>query len=397
MPITLDRYDDLLHRVYDSALQPSTWPATLGAVAEVFDARRVALWTFMHGVESGGICFTHNLDQSVLEAWAQISPTEDPFVQAALSRNLIIDGAAYETSEMVPREQLVKSRLYRDIWTPLDIAHLCSGTVFAGTDGRQLPTALSLYRSPRDTPFDMADTGLLKRLLIHFSRSLGVMFHLQDQAHQIASSRAALNRLGAGVVLLDARGGVQFANVVAEKMLSSGDLVHRKPHRAKSIGSTSSYQIACASRSPQMQAAFGKALAAALEPYGDTQNAEHFAESLVLPDIDGKPAMVMSAAPLGHAPAFAADGTEVRAIVFFYHLQGASSVKPARLCQIFGLTPAEARAAMQLLESGGVQDMADRLNISVNTFKTQIKAVYAKTHTNRQAGLLRVMLSLDGT
>lgn len=57
------------------------------------------------------------------------------------------------------------------------------------------------------------------------------------------------------------------------------------------------------------------------------------------------------------------------------------------------MTPAEARAAMQLFACGSTQDMASRLGISVNTFKTQIKA-HAKMNTNRPAGLLRLMLSL---
>lgn len=401
MTPSLTTYDDLLHRVYDSAMQPTTWPETLRAVAEVFDVRRVALWTLMHGVESGGICFTHNLEQSVLEAWAQVSPTEDPFVQAVLRRNLLVDGAAYEGFDIVPRARIVESRLYRDIWVPLDIGHLCSGVVFAGTDGRQLPTALSLYRSESDRPFELAEVDLLRRLLLHFSRSLGVMFHLQDRAHQIAASRAALNRLAAGVVLLDASGGVQFANLVADRMLEAGDLVQRVPlhtqrNRTRQRGSTSLDRLVSASASLSVQAAFAKALAAALEPYGDVQDIEHFAEALIVPDRDGKPVLVMSAAPLGHAPNFGAGNDSVRAIVFFHPLRGASSIKPARLCQIFGLTPAEARAAMQLLEGGSAEDMAARLGVTVNTFKTQIKVVYTKTNTNRQVGLLRLMLSLDG-
>jgi DNA-binding CsgD family transcriptional regulator len=394
---SLPAYDDLLHRVYDSALQPSAWPDTLEAVAKMFGARRVALWTFMHGVENGGICFTYNLDQSVMEAWAQVSPAEDPFVQVVVTRKLLVDGTAYTGDEMVPREQLVQSRLYRDIWVPLDIAHLCSGTVFAGTDGRQLPTALSLYRSPRDPAFDADEVGLLRRLLAHFSRALGVMFHLQDQAHQVAASRAALNRLGVGVVLLDAMGGIQFENELAERLLRLGDMVKRVP-RNHGIGKVAAAlpqadRLASASRFAAVRAAFAKAVASAIKPYAASEG-EHFSEAVVLPDQDGKPALIVNVAPLGQGTVLAAGSTPATAIVFLCELTGRGSVTVDQLRTIFGMTPAEALAAMQLLEAGSAQDMANRLNISVNTFKTQIKAAYAKTNTNRQSGLLRLMLSL---
>lgn len=274
---------------------------------------------------------------------------------------------------------------------PEDIAHACFGVVFAGTDGCQLPTSISLYRSPRDLPFDASEVEMLRRLLTHLSRSLGVMFHLQDKDQQIASSRAALDRLVSGVVLLDGQGGVQFANAAAERLLRRGDHVRRAPRASK--GPHRPDRLASASTSRAAQAAFTKALAAATRPYNEADE-EDFFEAQLLPDRDGKPALVMHAAPFGAPPAFAAGGTPSRAIVFFHELNGQSSVDPKQLCKLFGMTPAEALAALQLLDSGSMQDMASRLGVSINTFKTQIKAVYAKSHTHRRANLLRLMLSL---
>ena len=61
---------------------------------------------------------------------------------------------------------------------------------------------------------------------------------------------------------------------------------------------------------------------------------------------------------------------------------------------VFGLTPAEARAAVAVLDGGTVAEMAERLAVSDNTLKTQLKAVYAKTHTQRMADLLKLLLHL---
>lgn len=389
MEVDLARYDDLLHRVYASALDPSTWARTLGAIADVFNARRAVLFTFMHGPDRGGFCVTHNLPQEQLEAWAEVSQAEDPYVQALLRRGLLVDGAAYEGSEMVPRDQLVRSRMYRDLWVPLDIDHLCVGIVFGGSDAHKLPTVMAVYRGARDRTFDAAEVNLLRRLLVHMSRALGVMFHLRDAEQQVASTRSALDRLASGVVLLDRRGGVQFANAAARALLKRADKV-----QLVSQGPAQPDRLAPVSRRPAIDAAFQRAVASAIAAPQDDADADHFSQALVLPGEDGKPACVMHAAPLGPAPGLSAGGAQACAIVFFHDLNGGAAVDPALLCQLFGMTAAEARAARQLLDGGSAADMAGRLGVSINTFKTQLKAAYAKSNTRRQADLLKLMLSL---
>jgi DNA-binding CsgD family transcriptional regulator len=59
------------------------------------------------------------------------------------------------------------------------------------------------------------------------------------------------------------------------------------------------------------------------------------------------------------------------------------------------MTPAEAMAALQVLSGGSVAQMADRLQVSVNTFKSQLAAAYAKTMSHRQTDLLKLLLSLS--
>ena len=64
------------------------------------------------------------------------------------------------------------------------------------------------------------------------------------------------------------------------------------------------------------------------------------------------------------------------------------------LCRLLKLTPAEARAALQLTQGGGSEEMATRLGVASNTLKTQLQAAYTKTGTHRQADLLKLLLAL---
>lgn len=386
----LTRYDDLLHRVYGAALEPSQWTDTIRAIAELFDARRALLYTFMHSPARRGFCFTHNLPQNEMEAWADVSVAEDPFVQAGL-RNpaLIADGMALTGDQMVPRSELVGSRMYRDIWQPMDIEHVCVAVVFGNADERRLPTAMSLYRSRSDDAFSPQEVDWIRRLLLHMSRSLGVMFHLRDQAQQVASSRAAFDRLLAGVVLLDSTQSVQFVNSAAKDLLHRAQVVRLHTEGANNTG-----RLVAVGQLPPTKKAFERALGDAVAPLREARG-KHFSQGVVLQDRLGRASCVMHASPLTEAQGLAsAGGTRANAIVLLHELSGGGRLDMLVLCRLFGMTPAEARAASQVLEGGSIIEMAQRLNVSANTLKTQLKAVYAKTNTARQVDLLKLLLAL---
>jgi DNA-binding CsgD family transcriptional regulator len=63
------------------------------------------------------------------------------------------------------------------------------------------------------------------------------------------------------------------------------------------------------------------------------------------------------------------------------------------LTTAFRLTGAEARVLAGLLEGLNVSEVAERYNISANTVRTQLQKLFAKTNTNRQSDLVRVVSS----
>jgi DNA-binding CsgD family transcriptional regulator len=60
---------------------------------------------------------------------------------------------------------------------------------------------------------------------------------------------------------------------------------------------------------------------------------------------------------------------------------------------LYRFTSAEARLVEALLQGERIADYADRVGISINTANTQLKHVFTKTETNRQADLMRQMFS----
>jgi len=75
--------------------------------------------------------------------------------------------------------------------------------------------------------------------------------------------------------------------------------------------------------------------------------------------------------------------------------------KPQSLATIlhalFGLTAAEARLASLLAEGNSLVEIADEIRVTHGTLRSQLKSVFQKTDTSRQAQLVRLLLLLPGT
>lgn len=72
---------------------------------------------------------------------------------------------------------------------------------------------------------------------------------------------------------------------------------------------------------------------------------------------------------------------------------GTSAPPPANLLQgLFDLTPAEARVAHAIAGGATLEELAGKLSVSRETLRTQLKMVFSKTGTKRQAELASLIL-----
>jgi DNA-binding CsgD family transcriptional regulator len=62
----------------------------------------------------------------------------------------------------------------------------------------------------------------------------------------------------------------------------------------------------------------------------------------------------------------------------------------------YGLTPAETRLASHLLNGGTPKSYGTTNGLSPHTVRNHLRAIYAKTNTNRQVSLLQLLLRASG-
>ncbi len=342
--------------IYAASAEPGRWSDTVGAIAQAMGAIRALLFTPFVGPGSSGLLFPWRIEESALAVWGSRYINHDIWAQSAQHKGLWQEGMVALDQDLVSQEELLASVFYREFLSTIGIGRVCVGFVFEGAPG--LPsTALSVFRGPE----------LMRLLVPHLSRSLGLMHRLNQAHYQIESLRAALNRLSVGVFLLDRSLQVIYANTAGQLALDRQDGLALDPARRLTAGGVQRKDglrlqdwLTALIGLPEVQrGSFSSAFEVARKNPSDTY-------SVQCCTFEPSDPLVM--------------GEGACHIVFVTDPRRVDLPSPQNL--------------QAILQGGSYLDVATALGISEETVRTQIRSVYAKTRTANKAGLTHLILSL---
>lgn len=383
----LSRLSDVIGMIYEGATDPSRWTKDiLPGVSEYIQAPKCAMFTPLHPPQLGGFHFLHGISQEIDDLRQTVYREEDIWTKAGLEKGVLWEGNVVTGTELVSHEQLIESKWYKGFLSrDPGLMHLMTSIVSGLEAKTSMPAACSFFRGFDAPAFGEADRNRLRLVLPHLSRSLGIMQHIRSAELTVATSLAALDRLPSGVFLIDAAREVTFANRVAQHMLENGDgLRLKKLTRSSGLGQlVADNELA--------NRAISAALCSTLsrDPYG----IEHFSNCVVVPRTSGDTAYALQFSSLGSQTEFGA-GNAASAIVLLTSEAQQFEVDPVLLQSAYGLTSAEARVAIALLECSSAQEVADYLGTSFHTVRTQIREIYTKLCVDSRARFVKLMLGL---
>ena len=189
-----------------------------------------------------------------------------------------------------------------------------------------------------------------QELLPHLQRALCLQQRLREAQLASHCALAALDAMGAAVLVLDADLGLRFATPAGHALHAEQLAQASPPALVRAVRLV----IASAGNAPQCQ-------------------------SLRLPRGQA-PALLLTVAPFPawHAPC---------ALVIARDPALSNMSIPA-LRQLFDLTQAEAQVGQALAQGATIGEISARCGISVNTVKTHLHHAYLKTDTRRQGELI---------
>lgn len=201
----------------------------------------------------------------------------------------------------------------------------------------------------------------------------------RSRIKQVSALQSALNLTEMGVLLVDRRGEVAFANRAAKEMLDRGDglCLRRKTLRATQLRDSVRLQLALEHVTSADHAA----------QRGDGHDIRAPLLSLERTNL---PPLVVSVLP-SDIPAI--EQSDIAAIV--YVLDPARNVTEMvrPVCQIYNLSPVESRLTCLLVSGVTLADAANKMRIKEMTARSYLKQIFIKTNTHRQMELMQLMLS----
>jgi DNA-binding CsgD family transcriptional regulator len=226
--------------------------------------------------------------------------------------------------------------------------------------------ALPITDDWRHTP---ADRTLLERLAPHLTLARRLHIRLGESRNATGALLTAFDHLTLGVVLLDAQGGVSYANRGA----------------AESLGIVAGFD-----RSSPAGAASDERTRVWRRLVGTERDWSH--PFVLAHPTDGRPLQLL-ASSFRLSDVSEPFGSRFARAVFIGDPKRLSGDAAGVLYQRFGLTPAETRLTLLLLADCSLDEAARQLDISRNTARSMLKKIFGKTGTHRQAELVRLMFT----
>ncbi|AWN36741.1 helix-turn-helix transcriptional regulator [Methylobacterium radiodurans] len=357
---------DLIDRFYEAALRPELWRETLEASARVFGAEGALM---LPGPDAPlELACNPFLDAAIADGLARGWLAHNPRVLRGIPAMRDPTRVLTEQHIFTPRE-LDHMPFHAEYVNAHGLRHF-AGLYLVPAGGRSL--ILSLERAPRSGAFGQGEIDALERVVPHLQRAGRLALRIAEA--RAGSALEAFDLLRCAGMLLDGAGAVLRMNARAAALMGRGLNV---------------LQGALIAQHGPSNAALGRLIGGAVRAEG---RLGPVCRPVAVPRPGGAPPLVVHAAPL---PGAAGDlFQQARAVLLIVDPAEAHPPGEALLREIYGLTTAEARLARMLADGRDLGDAADALGVAVSTARTQLKAVFAKTGTRRQAQLAVLLAGL---
>jgi DNA-binding CsgD family transcriptional regulator len=314
-------------------------------------------------------CETVNIDPNFeskyreyyLSKEVRLAPALSYPVGMPLTEQMLLDRRALETSEV-----------YADLLLPSDLPHF----MITWLQKRQgFMQCVAIEGTKKRGPFGPTEMERFALLIPHLIRAVRLRETLVVARESRLICFESLNALPFGVIFLDHTGKITEVTVAAERLLARADgitQIHNRVHATE------------AHSNRQLQHAIKRVIKTNREEPNSADTLllrRLFKASLsvsIVPIRSGERVLI---SPLPRAMVLLVDPTE------------SPRPKLRTLQDTLGLTEAEAALAHTLYAGISLREAADTLGVSVNTCKTQLKSVYAKTACKSHVQLVKKMMT----
>jgi DNA-binding CsgD family transcriptional regulator len=361
-------FEELIGRIYDTAIDPQIWPTTLNCIADIANASVAMIGSF----------------DSVTREFTAISPRQDPDrlqyyarhwanCNPLRQRSVTVPAGTILVPEMLmPSDDYFRSDFFNE-WMRPEGLEAALGTNLV-VEGSTL-TVFALYRPRRIGEFQAHEVEFFGRLIPHVQRALQLSARIGRAETERSALFHTLDRLREGVALVDASGRLLYVNRTGEGILAEGAGL-----RNSSTGLRTETAGDMAILRRLIAGCLNGSAGGTIRLSRGNQRAQ----------------LSVLVAPMPRCASWAG-GIRPAAILLITDPDRNLRISSDVLQRDYGLTQAEVALALQILQGDGLSAAARRLGVCVTTARTHLAHVLDKTGTHRQAELVRMFLQRQST
>lgn len=371
--------DRIVSQLYEAAAGLLPWPTALTALSRAFDAMVVQYVTF--DVRTDRLIGCEQPEGVVVDAvldYMREYNRLDPHVRHLANLPL---GTAIDTEDVFPARQMTSHRFYREFWAPYGVRGMLAGKI---DESEQHFSCIGIVRSVDRPRFSADQLAVATSYIHHLSVAFRIARRVHDQHLSSRVGRHLMEQADRPMFLVGADHRLLFANAAGRVYLDEGDALAERDGRihartAKSEQDLRQHIDGLSRRTDWIPRA---------PPRIPTTPATRSA--LRIRGRSGRVALCTLWNLEGDAGTQAFGDTSAILLSVAHPLLG-DPPDANFVGAMLDLTPAEARLATLLVLGHDVAAIATMLDVSVNTLRTQLRSIYGKTDTRRQAELIRLI------
>lgn len=362
---------ELVDLIYSAASDSARWNTLLERLSQVMSGEAATIHHAHLGSLESSFSALWNLDLSFIP----------PYLSYYCHRNLwfttrpaiIQQGSVNAGEELCPDDIMLRGEFHNDFLIPMGVSRCVAATVLR--DGHN-STNLTVFKPSRGAePFSDEECALLRQLMPHFQRALQLHNRIQGLEHKGAAAADALEHMPIALLMLSAEGKVLQINEAAAAILAGQSAL-----RVTSRGLVAEIPSENQQLQRLIRGAISTGKGSGLEAGG----------SVLISRILKRDLHVLVAPLRTRAVRIGKDVPVAAVFVSDPERQATSEVQV--FAQLFGLTRAEARLAEILAAGCSSKEASEELGVAESTVKSQLKSIFAKSGTSRQAELVRLVL-----
>jgi DNA-binding CsgD family transcriptional regulator len=363
----------LVDRIYAAAGQPARWQDFVEELSAAMGGGAVILALQLPGYAVPVRSYQIHLSVEFALYIGRSYPQGIPWLPAAYPA--MRQGFAF-LSDFVPEATLVRSEFYRQWMQPERLAAEGPLSHTFAIDGDTPLAELGIFQRQGCRPLTDADRRLCNQLAPHLTGAFRLYRRFGGEQHERLALAEVVNRMQLGVALFDRERRPVVTNRSADRLVALADGLtlgedglHAQNPRDDAV----------------LQSFLGDAIAGGC-------GGVYASNLMAVSRPSGKRSFPVIASSLLEAGEGDAAEDAVAALVIGDPEAG-HAFTPAILRDSYGLTRAEAELVKLLADGRCLADAAARRGVTINTVRSQLKQVFAKTDTNRQSQLIRLVLT----